>query len=183
MIDEERDVRQLIENAVANEIASRIAQVEISIRSEIGRMAFATPSRIPNRVYEVQHEFPWMPELTFGLERTAADKIKILNCKLRRFGDPQGTAPNQTIWYTCADKEVTFTGDGDGQRICWKWNPTDGLRILDNAQTNDPIDDSTDIYGVVAIFNVTNSRAELATGGIIQCGQPITLPVFTKPGT
>ena len=127
--------------------------------------------------------FPWRSELVFGLQQTARNKVKVLNCKARRYGDPQGTAPNQTICYTCADKEITFAGDGAGQRICWKWNPTDGLRILDNAQTNDPMDDSTDIYGVVAIFDVTGGMATLATGGVIQCGQVITLPLFTVAGS
>ena len=131
----------------------------------------------PPRQYMVR-EFPWLPTITFGLERTAAAKIKVLNCKARRYKDPQGAS----IYYVCSDTEVTFTGDGTGQRICWKWNPTAGLSILTAPKTNDPLDDSEYIYGVVAVFDVSNLYATLATGGSIQCGQVITLPLFTVAG-
>lgn len=122
--------------------------------------------------------FPFGPFFTFGLSQTANNKIKVLNCKARRYADPQGTS----IYYVCSDTEVTFTGDGTGQRICWKWNPTAGLSILTAPQTNDPLDDSTYIYGVVAVFDVSSGVATLATGGVIQCGQVITLPLFTVAG-
>ncbi len=126
--------------------------------------------------------FPFGQQYVFGL-LVAGNQVKVYNPMLRRYGDPQGTAPNQTICYTCADTTITFAGDGTGQRICWKWDPTGGLAILPNAQTNDPIDDGTYIYGVVAIFDVTNLCPTIAVGGVVQCGQIITLPVFTVAGS
>lgn len=128
--------------------------------------------------------FPFGSQYVFGLGvDPATSSVRVYNPMLRRYGDPQGTAPNQTICYTCADAEITFSGDGSGQRICWAWSPSAGLSIMPDAQTNDPIDDSTYIYGVVAVFDVTNGVPILAKGGCIQCGQIITLPVFTVAGT
>ena len=128
---------------------------------------------------EVQRTlFPFGKIWPFGLSIDGM-AVTIHNPMLRRMGDPQGSA----ICYTCSDATVTFGGDGDGQRICWQWSPTAGLSILENAQTNDPLDDSYYRYGVVAIFDVTNSKPRLAVGGAIQAGHMIWLPVFTVAGT
>lgn len=156
---------------------------EMAARSQItGQRVESSPNGttvLPAARQYMAREFPWLPTITFGLERTGNAKIKVLNCKARRYADPQGSS----IYYVCSDTEVTFTGAGDGQRICWKWNPTAGLSILTAPQVNDPLDDSTYIYGVVAVFDVSASLvATLATGGSIQCGQVITLPTFTVAG-
>ncbi len=138
--------------------------------------------RIPRRKDIWRTPFPYGKQWPFGLG-IDGNNVTIYNPMLRRYGDPQGTAPNQAICYTCADTTITFGGDGSGQRVCWKWSPAGGLVILPDAQVNDPIDDGTYIYGVVAIFNVENSIPSLAVGGCIQCGQIIALPVFTVAGS
>lgn len=115
--------------------------------------------------------YPWGTEYTFGLERTAPNKIKIYNGKARRQNDPQGTS----LYYEAPTTEVTFAGNGDGQRIVWKWSIDSGLEINAAPQTNDPMNDSTYIYGVIAVFNVTSGTAALAD--YQQCGI-IVLPVF-----
>ena len=171
-----------LQELIATAVEQQLAFLRMELSSQLNRAQYATRSTGTKEIRDVSSVFPWSDKLTFGLSKTARNKIKVLNCKARRYGDPQGTAPNQTIYYTCSDKEITFTGDGTGQRICWKWNPTDGLQILDNAQTNDPMDDSNDIYGVVAVFDVVNGRADLAVGGVIQCGSVLVLPTFTVAG-
>jgi hypothetical protein len=70
--------------------------------------------------------FPWSDKLTFGLVRTAGNKIKVVNCKARRYNDYQGT----TIWYKCADKEYDFTtyDNTNGVHIVWRWTKLTGDR-------------------------------------------------------
>jgi hypothetical protein len=120
--------------------------------------------------------YPWGDQYTFGLKRTGTNKITVYKGKLRRYGDPQGVK----ICYEAADTEVTFAGDGAGQRIVWKWSPDTGLTILATPQTNDPMDDSSYIYGVVAIFTVTNGIPILTD--YQQCGI-IVLREFTVAGS
>jgi hypothetical protein len=114
--------------------------------------------------------YPWGTQYTFGLARTGANKITVYNAKARRYGDPQGAS----LYYTCSDTEVTFAGNGAGQKIVWRWSPA-GLSILTAPQTNDPMDDSSYIYGVIAVFSVTNYLPTLTD--YQQCGI-IVLPVF-----
>jgi hypothetical protein len=114
--------------------------------------------------------YPWGTQYTFGLKRTGANKITVYNAKARRYNDPQGAS----LYYTCSDTQVTFAANGAGQKIVWRWSPA-GLSILTAPQTNDPMNDSNYIYGVIAVFSVTNLRPTLTD--YQQCGI-IVLPVF-----
>ena len=120
--------------------------------------------------------YPWGSQYTFGITDDGAGNVVIHNAKARRFGDPQGAAPNQMICYTCVDTAVPILGLS---KVTWKWNPTAGLIIQNFAQVNDPIDDGTWIYGVIGIFDFQNGRIVLVD--YQQCGI-IQLPLFTKAG-
>ncbi len=115
--------------------------------------------------------FPWGAYYTFGLTRTAADKLKVWNGKLRRWGD-------QT--YVAANTEVTFTGDGD-QWLVWRWSESSGLEIVTTPQTNYPAEaDSTYIYGPIHKVNLTDgifTLVDACQDGIINA------PIFTVAGT
>jgi hypothetical protein len=69
--------------------------------------------------------YPWGTHYTFGLKRTGTSKITVYNAKARRYNDPQGTS----LYYTCSNTEVTFTSNGAGQKIVWRWSPF-GFSIL-----------------------------------------------------
>lgn len=115
--------------------------------------------------------FPWGSMYTFGITKTAVNKLKVWKGKFRRWGD-------QT--YNAADTEVTFTADGD-QYIVWRWSTGGGLEIVTTPQANYPAEaDSTYIYGAVHKVNLTSGRFKLLES--IQTGI-INAPEFTEPGT
>ena len=113
--------------------------------------------------------YPWGENYTFGITQTAADKLKVWQGKLRRWGDQV---------YTAADTEVTFSADGDFY-IVWRWS-TSGLEIVTTPQANAPAEsDSTYIYGIVHKVNLTSGTFTLLDA--VQCGI-INAPIFSKAG-
>ena len=175
-----------------SEIAQRIDQAQQQMMEQVASVAQQMQNDMQemraliNRARTVEMKqapiqgFPFGKQYVFGINIPRGNSsVIIYNPMLRRYGDPQGSA----ICYTCEDATVTFGGDGNGQRIVWKWKASEGLSINSAPQNNDPIDDSTYIYGVVAIFDVSGGVISLAKGGIVQCGQIITLPVFSKATT
>jgi hypothetical protein len=115
--------------------------------------------------------FPWGSNYTFGITKTAADKLKVWKGKFRRWGDQV---------YVAADTEVTFTGDGD-QYLVWKWSEGTGLEIETEPRATWPAEsDSTYIYGVIHQVNLTSESFTLLDA--VQDGI-INAPIFGAAGS
>ena len=116
--------------------------------------------------------FPWGSNYTFGITKTAADKLKVWNGKLRRWGDQV---------YVAADTEVTFGSDGDFYLV-WRWSESSGLEIetTPRAVTSWPDEsDSTYIYGVIHKVKLLSGAFTLLDA--VQDGI-INAPIFTVAG-
>jgi len=117
--------------------------------------------------------FPWGSNYTFGITKTADDKLKVWNGKFRRWGDQV---------YVASDTEVTFGSDGEFYLV-WRWSESSGLEIetTPRAVTSWPAEsDSTYIYGVIHKVKLLSGAFTLLDA--IQDGI-INAPIFTVAGS
>lgn len=172
-----RELRRELERAVQQARADLLAAARGMIDDARGEIEEETRfgGRLPQRTQETPRGVPFVSWCTWGCVY-GANQAKLYNCRARRLGEYNVDGTIKV--YTCADKTITFTGDGTEQRIVWRWNPDAGLTIEDNPQVNDPQDSSGYISGVVAMFDRTNGVITPSAGGTDQLGHLLWLPVF-----